>query len=439
MEVPVFHSTRTISLLVMINLALLPMASTAGEHVGIEPQPSGAQVSAKAAVKVGLASASYSVAEGDGAATVSVQLSKSANKTVTVQYASAAGSATPGSDYLETSGTLSFDPGVTEQSFAVTIVDDADGEADETVSLTLSNPTNAGLGLDSAVLTILDNDGGPPQLPVAAFTAPTDGATYTTGQQVAMDGSGSTVPSGFLVWFAALEGGGDPMTAAHIGSTLQESFTAGPVDSYVIRLVIASAAAMPDDTALRSSALPCSGETECDASQVVINRELPPGLHGFELAYAFPEVAFVRWDSPADPTVERSDDGGQTWLPVTGSEPFGSYHLRDDTVVAGTTSHYRMQGAGETDWTYLGSTSEAPVWQLTCRCGPHLGLCPTCHPRHRASPGTSRRGPARSRRPAPWTCCSNPSPDSRWPAAPYASTSMRRPYRYSMAPVAILT
>jgi outer membrane protein assembly factor BamB/flagellar hook assembly protein FlgD len=195
--------------------------------------------------------------------------------------------------------------------------------------------------------------------PQAVISAPADGATFGAWQQVNMDGSGSTVPDGFSIWFAALEQR-DPMTVTHAGSTLQESFTAAAVDSYVIRLVIASPAAKPDETILQGSALPCSGETECDSTQVVISRSQTPGLHSFELAYVFPEVTFVRWDAPADPTVERSADGGQTWTAVPGSEPLGPNHLRDDSVVAGTTYHYRMKGSTDTDWTYLGSTSTAP-------------------------------------------------------------------------------
>src|SRR5690606_7304356 len=57
------------------------------------------------------------------------------------------------------SGTLTFAPDETVQSFAVPILDDAVNEADETLQLTLSSPSGATLGsLATATLTILDDD-----------------------------------------------------------------------------------------------------------------------------------------------------------------------------------------------------------------------------------------------------------------------------------------
>jgi len=81
---------------------------------------------------------------------------------VTVNYATSNGTATAGSDYTAKSGTLTFAAGVTSKTFAIPIVKDTLDESDETVNLTLSNPTGgATLGTpDTAVLTIIDNDTG---------------------------------------------------------------------------------------------------------------------------------------------------------------------------------------------------------------------------------------------------------------------------------------
>src|SRR5207248_10601351 len=79
---------------------------------------------------------------------------------VSVAYATSDGSAVAGTDYTATSGTLTFAPGVTRQSFSVPILDDnLSGETSpETVDLTLSNPGNATLGSpSSAVLDIDEN------------------------------------------------------------------------------------------------------------------------------------------------------------------------------------------------------------------------------------------------------------------------------------------
>ena len=80
----------------------------------------------------------------------------------TVSFATSNGTATAGSDYTETSGTLTFTQGQTIKTLRVPVIDDALDENSETVNLTLSNPTGFTLGSkNTASLTILDNDPSP--------------------------------------------------------------------------------------------------------------------------------------------------------------------------------------------------------------------------------------------------------------------------------------
>jgi hypothetical protein len=111
---------------------------------------------------VQFSSSSYSVSEGGGTATITVTLSAPSAQSITVQYATSNGTATAGSDYTGTSGTLTFAPGQTVQTFSVAVTEDSIDEANETVNLTLSNVTNATLGTPStATLTIVDDDAQP--------------------------------------------------------------------------------------------------------------------------------------------------------------------------------------------------------------------------------------------------------------------------------------
>jgi streptogramin lyase len=92
-----------------------------------------------------------------------VQLSAASGFTVTVNYATSPGTATAGSNYTTTNGTLTFAPGETSKNVSVPILDDATVEPNETVTLTVSSPTNATLGTPNpATLTILDDDGAVP-------------------------------------------------------------------------------------------------------------------------------------------------------------------------------------------------------------------------------------------------------------------------------------
>jgi len=61
---------------------------------------------------------------------------------VSVDYATADGSATAGSDYATASGTLHWADGdMASKDLHVTLNGDTAGEPEETVNLTLSNPT----------------------------------------------------------------------------------------------------------------------------------------------------------------------------------------------------------------------------------------------------------------------------------------------------------
>ena len=72
-----------------------------------------------------------------------VTLSRAASHAVSVDYETEDGTATAGSDYTATSGTLTFAAGETAKTIAVPVLDDAVDEGKETLRLVLSNPRGA--------------------------------------------------------------------------------------------------------------------------------------------------------------------------------------------------------------------------------------------------------------------------------------------------------
>lgn len=111
-----------------------------------------------------ISASDVSVAEGDSGTsplTVELQLSSASAFAVSVDYTSAAQSATAGSDFTSTSGTATFPAGATSQSIAIDIVGDAVAEGDETFELQLTNPINASLANTRAIVTIQNDDGVP--------------------------------------------------------------------------------------------------------------------------------------------------------------------------------------------------------------------------------------------------------------------------------------
>src|SRR2546430_1720901 len=82
---------------------------------------------------------------------------------VTVDYNTNNGTATSGSDYQFSSGTVSFDSGEQTKTITVPIIPDTAGEGDETFSVKLSNPQgNVPLTIDDneGQATIVDDDPG---------------------------------------------------------------------------------------------------------------------------------------------------------------------------------------------------------------------------------------------------------------------------------------
>jgi uncharacterized protein (TIGR03437 family) len=111
-----------------------------------------------------------SVTEGNSSTkTVDFTVSLSAanpTQTVTVNFATADGSANSSSDYQTNSGMVSFSPGQTSQPVTITINGDTSLESNETFFVNLSNPTNAVILDGQGQGTILEDD-SPPTLTIA--------------------------------------------------------------------------------------------------------------------------------------------------------------------------------------------------------------------------------------------------------------------------------
>lgn len=156
--------------------------------------------------------------DGNAYAVFTASLSEASLRTVTANFATADGTAITGSDYLATTGTITFNPGKTTQTITVAINGDRIDEYDETFFLNLSDATNATIADAQAVATILDND-APPTLTItdktitesdngtttAIFTVSLDAASgkpvtvnFATANGTAIAGSDYTATSGTL-------------------------------------------------------------------------------------------------------------------------------------------------------------------------------------------------------------------------------------------------
>ena len=114
-----------------------------------------------------LAPAALSVADAeaeegtDATLDFAVTLNREAAGTVTVGYATENGTATAGSDYTATSGTLTFAPGETEKTVSVPVLEDDHDEGSETLTLRLTSASGATIADGEATGTITNSDAIP--------------------------------------------------------------------------------------------------------------------------------------------------------------------------------------------------------------------------------------------------------------------------------------
>ncbi len=165
------------------------------------------------------------VTEGAGGttsiATFAVTLSAASGKTVTVNYATANGTANSVNDYITKSGSFTFQPGKTSKTVTVAIYGDNKDEADETFKVNLSGAVNATLADGQGIGTILDDDPTPTlsisdvtitegaagtsttaifTVSLSAVSGKTVTVDYATGDDTATAGSDYTAKSGTLTF-----------------------------------------------------------------------------------------------------------------------------------------------------------------------------------------------------------------------------------------------
>jgi hypothetical protein len=175
----------------------LTLASASGASLG-------AQSSATLTITDNDATPSLSIGDvsipegnsGTSVANFTVTLSAASGRTVTVNYATADDTATAGSDYTATNGTLTFTPGQTTKTIPVTILGETTGEDNEIFTVVLSSPSNATVASGAGTGTIADDDSGGPTLSFASDVSITEGNTGTSNAVFTVNliaGNGSTV------------------------------------------------------------------------------------------------------------------------------------------------------------------------------------------------------------------------------------------------------
>ena len=171
-----------------------------------------------------------SVDEGDATTAYTVSLSPDGvtpTADLTVSYATSNGTATAGSDYTSTSGTLTFtaaDAG--PKTFTVETTEDTVDEPDETFTVAVSSPSGGGgpapsLGTSSVSTTIADDDNAPSRidLSVSPTTFREDEVATSFTVTATLQG-GTTLPTDTVITIGTLGGGATKDTDYEVDTAL---------------------------------------------------------------------------------------------------------------------------------------------------------------------------------------------------------------------------
>lgn len=253
-------------------------------------------------LSIGLAS----VVEGTGGSTdllFTVTATPTPQTPVEVNYASSNGTASAGSDYTQVSGTLSFASGTASRVIRVPVVTDNVVEANETLTMTLSAPSNAAIDVAAATGT-LRND---------------DSAILSINNVSALEGNSGNSPLSFSV---SLSNPVQGIVSARLdtadGNSLTPSRNATVADNDYLAVV---------DGILSLS----SGTTLRPTNVQIVGDSTPEGSEGFHLIlsalsvpFNIPAGAVTLGDSTGTATI-RNDDGQTTITTITGDTPDPSF------------------------------------------------------------------------------------------------------------------
>jgi glucose/arabinose dehydrogenase len=227
--------------------------------------------------------ADRTVSEAAGTATFTVSLSAAIGAAVTVQYSTAPGTATAGTDYTAVSGTITFPPATATATVSVPIANDLLDENDETFVVNLASPSaNASIADGQAQGTIADDD-PLPSLGVSecAVVEGNAGSTPCTFAFTLAPVSGRPVSVGYFTMSGTAVSGSD-FTAASGAITLPPGSTTASVPVGVL----GDAVVEPDEAFTLELNNVANAALDSSARTGAILDDDAPSLSNLELTHA---------------------------------------------------------------------------------------------------------------------------------------------------------
>ncbi|HWP53694.1 MAG TPA: Calx-beta domain-containing protein, partial [Pyrinomonadaceae bacterium] len=260
-----------------------------------------------------------SVSEGNSGTTsanFTVSLSAASGQTVTVNYATASGTATAGSDYQSASGTLTFSPGDTSKPITVLVNGDALNEADETFVVNLSGASNASI-IDTQGAGTITNDDPVPFLSINDVSL-TEGNSGTTSANFTVSlsaASGQTVTVNYATANSTATAGSD-----YVATSGTLTFAPGEATKTVTVTVNGDTANEPDETFFLDLSSPTNATiTQSRGTATITNDDAPT------IQFSLSLYSVSEGDQRVTLTVTRSGDtSGAASVGFVSSDSAGS-------------------------------------------------------------------------------------------------------------------
>ncbi|MCH8012847.1 MAG: T9SS type A sorting domain-containing protein [Candidatus Marinimicrobia bacterium] len=277
--------------------------------------------------------------EGATPATLTLSLSAASSQTVTVDYAISGTATGGGTDYTLAAGTATITAGQTTTTVSATINDDALDENDETIIVTISNPSNATLGTNNIhTYTITDND---PQTSIqfsSTTSTGTEGTASVNFELAIAATAGRDITVDYAVSGTAT-GTGTDYTLADGTATI----TAGSMTTNVTATVVDDGLDENDETIILTISNPSNATlgTNTTHTYTITDNDNPPTVqftsttsNGGEATTPANLEVSLSTASGLDVTVDYTASGGT----ATGSGT--DYTLADETLTisAGSTT-----------------------------------------------------------------------------------------------------
>ena len=286
------------------------------------------------------------VDEGAGTVTFTTTLSGTPPGDATVDYYTSNNTATGGSDYAITTGTLTWATGTNgDVTTTISITDDDLDESSESFYIYLENAVNTNITDDQATVTITDND-DVPSFAVSDATIAEDGGNvtvsttmtnksgstctvdYATSDGTALSGSDYTSTTGTLSWSSGEDG------AKTFDITILEDNTSEIGETITVTLSNQSCGSISDSTATitinPNDSPPDVVVSDTSGSEANTNISVSVTLTGKDL------ITSTIYYSTSDGTATAGSDytavtGTLTWdAGETGSKTFNIEMLGDD-------------------------------------------------------------------------------------------------------------